>query len=366
MNLFRQSQKSSLVQMCVMSPSSRVPGLYVRHLSIALTALLCLASVAFADDPAEDRSAANASHPHTPIVVHSKPIIERIPLAVIDPVDVRYSAEGHLYIADRRGGIVFRIRPTGRTEIIAEGLEGILRIAIAADESLYVLTGTAGSGRILQYLPNGESAEVSSVIFAPAGFGIDSTGTLLVSSAQSGIVEAVESDGTHRMFASLEGRSKDLLISSDEQAYVLLHSGQVVRLRSDGSAENVGTAVTGASRLMQISPRETGVLNKHGAERPRISLVGERTSAPGASLDLVGDKPESTDSPEVVLQVPNGTAAAAFDSMGNLVLVNPEIRAVTRVTKCLMVPCPHCGEKVPLIFSAEPDRMGKLGRERSF
>ncbi|MFO0427766.1 MAG: hypothetical protein ACK526_14465 [Planctomyces sp.] len=349
-----------------MSPNSRVPGLYVRHLSIALTALLCLTSVAFAGEPAEDRSAPNASHPHTPIVVRSKPVIERIPLAVIDPVDVRYSAEGYLYIADRRGGIVFRIRPTGRTEIIAEGLDGILRIAIAADESLYVLTGTPGSGRILQYLPNGESAEVGTVNFAPAGFGIDSTGTLLVSSAQSGIVEAIESDGTHRLFASLEGRSKDLLISSDEQPYVLLHSGQVVRLRADGSAENVGTTVTGASRLMQISPQETGVLHQHSTERPRISLLARRTSSPGASPDLVGDSPKSTDNPEVVLQVPNGTAAAAFDAMGNVVLVNPEIRAVTRVTKCLMVPCPHCGEKVPLIFSDEPDRTDKLGRERSF
>lgn len=343
-----------------------MPGVCLRHFSFALTAMLCLTAVASADEPADDRSPPNASHPHTPIVVHSKPVIERIPLAVIDPVDVRYSAEGYLYIADRRGGIVFRIRPTGRTEIIAEELEGILRIAIAADESLYVLTGTAGSGRILQYLPNGESAEVSTVNFSPAGFGIDSTGTLLVSSAQSGIVEAIESDGTHRLFASLEGRSKDLLMSSDEQAHVLLHSGQVVRLRADGSAENVGTTINGASRLMQISPRELSVLHQQGTERPRIGLLAGQSSRAGASSSLVGDQPETTDSLVEFMQVPNGTAMAAFDAMGNVVLVNPEIRAVTRITKCMTVPCPHCGEKVPLIFSDEPDRTGKLGRKRSF
>ena len=41
-----------------------------------------------------------AVHPHAPLVVRSRPVIERLPVQVIEPVDLQVGHSGHIYVAD--------------------------------------------------------------------------------------------------------------------------------------------------------------------------------------------------------------------------------------------------------------------------
>ena len=51
---------------------------------------------------AGDQSSLTAltTHRHDPIVVRSKPVIERLPVKVIQPVDLKVSADGRILVAD--------------------------------------------------------------------------------------------------------------------------------------------------------------------------------------------------------------------------------------------------------------------------
>ncbi|MFM7164923.1 MAG: hypothetical protein ACKO3T_06710, partial [Planctomycetaceae bacterium] len=90
---------------------------------------------------ASDQGSLNAlvTHRHEPIVVRSKPVIERLPVKVIQPVDLQVSSDGRIFVADAQAGCVFRLDPDGQVSLAARDLAGIRRIRLDADGSLYVL-----------------------------------------------------------------------------------------------------------------------------------------------------------------------------------------------------------------------------------
>jgi hypothetical protein len=67
---------------------------------------------------------------------------------------------------------------------------------------------------------------------------------------------------------------------------------------------------------------------------------------------VLDQRPADGQVPSVAF-VPEGTRAAGFDSLGNLLLANPDLRAITRVTSRFQVPCPHCRQPTLMIFDAE-------------
>jgi hypothetical protein len=288
-----------------------------------------------------------AGHVHSPIVVRSRPVIERLPLSVIDPVDIRISRDGTRWIADRGANAVFQVLQNGTTGLAATEISGIRRIVVTSDNNLFLLTGTQGSGRVWQVLADGPPVEVAHLNFPPAGMVVDSVGNIFVSSAQSSVLQVIGADGTQRSPVALPDKSVDLTMNSSEQVFALLSSGNVVRVGLDGGIDRVGFGTHTSIRLFPFSDGKLTVLDAAPGERPVIRQLSTTEGTSGT----------------VLAGVPRGTVAAGFDSLGNVTLLNPELRAVTRVTSRMMIPCPHCGMSVPLIFStADPAVSDDQGR----
>ena len=117
-------------------------------------------------------------HQHKPIIVRSRPVIERLPLRVIQPVDVAIAEFGMTVVADQVGQIVFRIDADGETSVLAEKLKGLSRIADSRTLGTHVLVVASRSGRIVRFTDNGFETDVAEFSFAPTGLGVDSAGNL--------------------------------------------------------------------------------------------------------------------------------------------------------------------------------------------
>lgn len=291
-----------------------------------------------------------AVHEHTPIRVHSRPVIERLAVNVIEPVDLRVSESGRIFIADARARTVFRIQSDGRVDLAAKDMDGLLRIHVDGDDNLFVLTASAGSGRIFQVTPAGYSVELHAVGFRPAGFARDQTGRFIVVSAVGGQTIAIDSDGRLQELAHLSERCVDIELSSSDQPHVLLPSGKIVLLGLDETSETVGFAPENSQRLLRLPEGRLAALHSEAGSRPVIRTVS----------DTQGD------AASVFAQVPFGTSAASFDKSGNLCLANPDLRAVTKITSHFVVPCPHCGRSLKMVFSTDDSEEPAEVIKRSF
>ncbi len=124
----------------------------------------------------------------------------------------------------------------------------------------------------------------------------------------------------------------------------------------DGSTSDSGTVPADCRRLFSLPEGEMAALSNAAGSKSEIILV-ERPADDQSANAARNDQSEaeatenSVIAPRVYSTVPAGTQAVAFDDLGNMSLVNPELRAVTRVTTTLMIPCPHCGRPTRLILS---------------
>lgn len=143
----------------------------------------------------------------------------------------------------------------------------------------------------------------------------------------------------------------DVTLNTADQPHALLQSGRVIYLGLDGSSATAGYAPAAATRLFQLPEGQLAVLHQSGEERPMVRKVARTMQ------DL---------SAPAFAQVPLGTIAVAFDRLGNLCLANPDLRAVTKVTSRFVVPCPHCGRSLTMIFSTDPAEKPQAGHSRPF
>ncbi len=116
-----------------------------------------LLSPATNESPAEEGHQSENSHRHDPIVVRSKPVIERLPVSVIDPVDVTVSRSGSIYVADAKAETVFRIASDGLVDTPLREATGLTRLCLDQDNHLYVLLRESRNSRILQVTPTGSA-----------------------------------------------------------------------------------------------------------------------------------------------------------------------------------------------------------------
>ena len=316
---------------------------------LALSAAFVVAPTAGADDV--PGLGAIVNHDHAPVRVNSKPVIERLPLKVLEPVDLVVSGKSRIFVADRKAECVFRLEEHGSVSLAIEHLSGIQRIQVDADGSLYVLTSSGGESSLRQITESGQHVILETFSFPASGFVRDELGRFVLSLKQSGRLVSLDAEGHIADLAQLNQPVQDLILNAGGQLEALLPSGHIVRIDEEGEVAHSGFAEVGSTRLASLSDGTLLSLADSGNGRARVVKVSREADRPAEF--------------HVAVTVPVGTMAVGFDSLGNLCLANPDLRAVTKVTSHFEIACPHCGKPTRMIFSFEP-QPGAADSVRSF
>ena len=275
---------------------------------------------------------------HSPIIYRSRPVIERLPLRVVDPVDVVVSEFGDTLVADRVGKVVFRIDARGETSLLGKDFDGLSRLVYSKAYGPHALLSGKGSGHIVQITESGHQARTH-LPFRPTGLAVDREGSVLTTNSATGQVWKIDAEGTRAVLNKLKKLhepTKDLVVDSFGTAIVLLQSGKVMSVFASDTNDIEG----------YLPPTTTRI-----AIDPNSQIVGLATDAAGKSVLLrPGKKPGEH---QQFGGAPYGTSAFAFDKLGNVTMANPDLRAITRVTSHFRIPCPHCGKKVDMLFSPD-------------
>lgn len=329
--------------------------------SLLKTILLILAVIVFVQPPAVAQKGSSSSdtgdvsmpvavdlnaiaaHSHNPITVRSRPVIERLPLQVIDPIDLQVSRAGNVFVADAAAGCIFRLDQLGSASLPARQLSGLCRIIVDANESVFALTTGSAQCSIHQVTPEGSRIVLHTLPMAAHCFSRAGVDGWMVATQRS--VWHISADSAPQQIAQFAQRIVDLCTNAGGGTNVLLSDGQVLQLGLDGAARVAGRAPSTARRLICQPDGHLAVL----AEAADIRASG--TVALPRGLYPVFE-PTVDSPPPAIARLPEGTSAVGFDVLGNLCLANPQLRAITRVTSRFQIPCPHCGQPIPLIFDA--------------
>lgn len=293
-----------------------------QFLLLCTVALLCVAATA--DDP----------HPHRPILVPSRPVIERVPLSVIDPIDVTITEFGDTLVADAGGKMLFRVTTDGIANVLGKNLTGISRVVDSRQLGPHALLTDQKSSRVLRFTDSGMQQTVINFAFRAFGLAIDPDNNLITSSGKTGIIYHVDDENTLTRLVQLSEPVLDLATDRLGNVFVLLQSGQVISVTGKDASAPVGFLPKGTTRI-KIHPDDYAVGLTTGEQRPILNRIN-KTSKP---LQFAGTA--------------MGTSAFAFDGLGNLVLTNPDLRAVTRVKSRFVVNCshPNCDHPVHMILT---------------
>lgn len=306
-----------------------------------IIALLCvLGTFVYSDAPllAQESSLLGAirNHDHAPVIVKSRPVIERLPVKVIEPVDLRIGKAGHVFVADKSAKCVFRLDSDGEVSLPVSDLSDIQRIQLDADDNLYVLTSSARESQILMVNPIGQSTLLHQLTFAAKTFVRDTIGQFVVASKDTNRIFVITTGGDVTELTRIYQPVSDLVLNVVGQTEALLASGDMVHIAASGEITPSGFAPPGSSRLM---------LQPDGSMLVLAGRTDGHATLKSVSRDQV--RPQSFLS---FASVPTGTQAVGFDALGNLCLANPDLRAITKVTSHFRIPCPHCGRPTDMTF----------------
>jgi len=294
--------------------------------------------------PAQEVTSLGAvrNHDHAPIIVQSRPVIERLPVKVIEPVDLRIGKTGNIFVADRSAKCVFRLDSDGQVSLPVSDLSHIQRIQLDADDNLYVLTSNARESQIQMVNPIGQTTVLLQLTFAATSFLRDTIGQFVVASKDANRIVVISTAGDVTELTRIYQPVSDLVLNAGGQTEALLASGEMVHIAASGEVTPSGFAPPGSSRLMLQPDGSILVLTGRSDGQARLTSVSRDQVRPQDFLTFAS--------------VPEGTQAVGFDVLGNLCLANPDLRAITRVTSHFRIPCPHCGRPTDMIFrkDAEP------------
>ncbi len=284
-------------------------------------------------------------HSHDPIIVRSKPVIERLAVKVIEPIDLKLSSAGQVFVADQKAECVFRLDSDGSVSLPVEKLPNIQRIQLDRDGSLFVLASTDGESELYQVTSTGQRVLLATFPFPSDCFARDDIGMFVLGVRKQGRLVSFLPDGTVSDLVKLPSETMDVTFNAGGQLEALTASGHVIQVNEGGTAAVSGFAPVGARRLTSLADGSVLALS----------------SMPGAKAQVVfvcreADRPEEF---RIAASVPVGTRAVGFDSLGNLCLANPDLRAITKVTSHFEVPCPHCGKLVPMMLNPEVPGVNK-------
>ena len=292
-----------------------------------------------------------AVHSHSPVTVRSRPVIERLPLHVIEPIDLQVSRTASVFVADAQANCIFRLDQLGTTSLPARQLNGLRRIIVDADETIYALTTSSNNSTIHQITPEGRQIVLHTLPVAADCFsrvGIDGW-----MAAFGNSVWHIAVDSAPQQIARFPLPVVDLCTNVGGGTNVLLGDGRVLQLGIDGASRSVGRAPHSARRLFCQPNGQLAVLAESSDNHALAAAA-----MPLGLYQVAANAPEANPIPSA--RLPEGTSAVGFDSLGNLCLANPQLRAITRVTSRFQIPCPHCGQLIPLIFDArlQPENVG--------
>lgn len=316
------------------------------RLLFVLLCIITLCPVAVeADDPSE-QTGGTGTHEHVPMRVRSRPVIERLPISVIDPADVLTWHGRSVVIADRRAGVIFVLRPDREVEVLAENLIGVCEMARAPAGNLLVAVNRTGATRICLITGSGVVSDVASLPGEVRGLATDLAGSTFAGTT-SGRILKLTPDQPISDYARVPTAVRDVAADDSGVLYVLTESGAVYSVDASGTAVPVSQLGSHIQSL-RIHPDGNLVgLRNAPAERPQLVTPGDRGAI------------------RVTATLPSGTCAFAFDALGNLTLANPELRAVTQVNSHFPVSCPHCGGETLMILSPDapppPQQQGPPG-----
>lgn len=317
---------------------------------VLATILICFLPISGQCDDAADCK-------HQPIVVKSRPVIERLPVKVIDPTDVSITKFGATIIAERQAGIVFLLTADGQTSVLAEKLVGLSRVTNSQVTGIHALCCRRSSSTIHKITDSGFATEFVELPFPATGLAAGESGGIWTSNSKTSEVIFIDAAGDQKVVRQFNDRIADIT-ADDQGAYVLTRAGEVHSVSSDGSRLRIGHVSADGRR----SSDNKQVSSSRIQLRPDHQVVVLTKSPEG--LSVLQEPREERGEGLQVGKVPTGTQAFAFDSLGNLTLANRDLRALTRVTSHFTVPCPHCGKPVPMTFS--PDAPVPAAKRRSF
>lgn len=284
-----------------------------------------------------------AAHSHSSITVRSRPVIERLPLQVINPIDLQVSKTACVFIADSEANCIFRLDQFGATSLPTRQLPGLRRILVDADETIYALTSASAESSIHQITPEGRRIVLHT--FPVAASCISKVGVDGWMAGNGNTVWYIAAESDHHQIARFPSPVIDLCTNAGGGTNVLLADGNVLQLGIDGTFRTLGRSPGSARRLFCQPNGQLTVLavsadaRSHAAAAMPLALYLVSSDAGNARTDPVAHLPE-------------GTSAVGFDRLGNLCLANPQLRAITKVTSRFQIPCPHCGQPIPLVFDA--------------
>ena len=278
----------------------QVPGVFKIFALSAAALLHC--SVAPLTSAQESSLNAIADHSHEPIIVRSKPVIERLPVKVVRPIDLAVTSKNQILIADSGANCIFQLEEDGTVSLRAENLRDIKRICIDSDDSVYVLTSTSGEARIRQVTPDGKLA-VLHVLNAPATcFARLTDGNFALAGSD---LYVTKFDAPPTRIEKLNQPAVDMTRHISGGAEVLFSNGIVMSLTNNGEMVQRGKVPDGASRLISLP---TGRL---------AGLVGDsvlKTDAVQKSgLFAIQTIEDGGTENRPVAHVPQGTLAVGFD-----------------------------------------------------
>ncbi len=290
---------------------------------------------------------ADEPHSHEPIMLRSRPVIERVPVKVVKPVDVIVNSLNETLIADDVGRCLLRVDVNGNATSLGDNLRGISRVVDSPQLGVYALLADSKSGRILNFTDNGHQMQVVYFKFRPTGLAIDHTGNLITANNSRREIVRTDGEGRQEVIGRVRQTVRDLAVDEIGNTVLLLSNGQVATMTSGETADNIGYVPPTSTRL---------------AVHPDGKVIALSHVTGKTCLVNVSDDREATNR---FAAVPHGTSAFAFDSLGNLTLANPDLQAITRVNSHFEISCPHCGKPVSMIMSpnAPPARQPQL---RSF
>lgn len=293
-----------------------------------------MAGVVQADD--------QSGHRHDSLFVRSRPVIERLPLQVIDPVDVVLLKNRSCLVADRAAGTLFRLNAEGHVELLADKIHGVQRICAADSGIVYVQISDKGdSDRILQLSAKGTQQSAFDVGMSCVGLACDDLGNLYTANQNTGQVLRIDSQNQRHVLDTLSEPVADVTLDALQNPVVLLKSGTVVWVAGDGASEIIGYVPAGSQRI-EYNPADDVIV-----------ALGPKLESRTRTLFVTA---KNRDDLNVFAQTPRGTVSFQFDHLGNLTLANPDLRALTRVTSRFQVECPHehCSHAVLMVFSSAP------------
>jgi len=281
------------------------------------------------------------NHDHAAVIVQSRPVIERLPVKVIEPVDLRIGKSGHIFIADKSARCVFRLGSDGDVSLPVADLSDIQRIQVDDDDNLYVLTSDSREAQLQMVNPIGQSTVLHELTFAATSFVRDTIGQFIVVSKDANRIVVISTEGDVTELTQVYQPVSDLVLNAGGQTEALLVSGEVIHIAASGEVTLSGFAPLGSSRLMLQPDGSMLVLAGRSKEYARLVLVSRDQVRPAEFLS--------------VASVPEGTQAVSFDALGNLCLANSDLRAITKVTSHFRIPCPHCGRPTDMIFRKDAE-----------